>query len=44
MGGRAARALLEEARVALQEEDVVEQVEREGAKVEEGCYEAPVLS
>jgi hypothetical protein len=33
----------EKARVALQEEDVVEEVEAEGSKVEEGSYETPVL-
>ena len=34
---------LEQARVALQEEDVEEEVEGEGAEVEEGGQEAPDL-
>jgi hypothetical protein len=41
--GRASGRLFKKARVALQEEDVVEEVEAEGSEVEEGSYEAPVL-
>ena len=44
MGRRAPGALFEEARVSLEEEDVVEEVERERTEVEEGRYEAPILS
>jgi hypothetical protein len=44
MGRRSPGALFEEARVSLEEEDVVEEVEAEGAEVEEGGEEAPVLS
>lgn len=43
MRRRAPRALFEEARVALEEVDVVEEVERQRAKVEEGGQESPVL-
>jgi hypothetical protein len=43
VGGRTARGLLEQARVALEEVDVEEEVDGEGAEVEEGCEEAPVL-
>jgi hypothetical protein len=38
VGGRAPGALFEEARVSLEEEDVVEEVEREGTEVEECRY------
>ena len=44
MGRRAPGALFEEARVSLEEENVVEEVEREGPEVEECSYEAPILS
>jgi hypothetical protein len=44
VGRRAPGALFKQARVSLEEEDVVEEVEREGAEVEEGRYEAPILS
>lgn len=40
---RASRRLFEEARVALEEEDVVEKVEAKRAEVEEGSEESPVL-
>ena len=43
MGGRPARGLLEQTRVALQEEDMEEKVEVQRAKVEKGGQEAPVL-
>lgn len=43
MCGRASGALFQEARVPLEEEDVVEEVERERPEVEERGYEAPVL-
>jgi len=43
MGWRAAGGLLEEARVALEEEDVEEKVEAERAEITEGACEAPVL-
>lgn len=42
VGGRGG-VLLEEAAVALEEEDVEEEVEGQGAEVEEGCQEAPEL-
>ena len=44
MGRRAPGALFEEARVSLEEEDVVEEVEREGPEVEERRNETPILS
>lgn len=44
MGWRPAGGLFEEAGVALEEVDVEEEVERQGAKVEKGCEQAPVLS
>ena len=37
MGGGAAGGFLEEARVALQEEDVEKEVEGEGAEVDKCC-------
>ncbi len=43
MGGAAAGGFFEQARVALQEEDVEEEVQGEGAEVDECCQEAPVL-
>jgi hypothetical protein len=43
VGGRASGRLLEKARVALEKEDVVEEVEAEGPEVEEGGDETPVL-
>ena len=43
MGGRAAGGFFEEAGVALEEEDVEEEVEGEGAEVEERGQNAPVL-
>lgn len=43
VGGGAAGGFFEEARVALHEEDVEDEVEGEGAEVEEGCCEAPEL-
>lgn len=39
----AARCLLEKARVALEEKDMKEKIEREGSEVDEGGEEAPVL-
>jgi len=41
--GDARGALLQHARVPLDEEDVEEEVEAEGAEVDEGAEEAPVL-
>jgi len=43
VGRRAARRLLEQAGVALEEVDVEEEVDGDGAEVEEGGEEAPVL-
>lgn len=43
MCGRMAGGFFEETGVALQEEDMKEEVEREGAKVDEGGEETPVL-
>ncbi|KAI9811004.1 MAG: hypothetical protein M1827_005736 [Pycnora praestabilis] len=43
MGGGAAGGFFEEAGVALEEEDVEDQVDGEGAEVEERCQDAPVL-
>ena len=43
-GGRRSGALLEEARVSLEEEDVEEQVERGWSEVDEGGQEPPVLA
>jgi len=43
VGGGAARGFFEEAGVAGEEEDVEDEVEGEGAEVEEGGYEAPEL-
>jgi predicted anti-sigma-YlaC factor YlaD len=40
---RAPRRLFEQARIPLEEEDVVEEVEAERAKVKEGRYQPPVL-
>lgn len=34
---------LEQSRIALEEEDMEEEVEREGSKVDEGGQEAPIL-
>lgn len=42
-GGEGGHGFFEEARVALEEEDVEEEVERQGAEVDEGGEEAPVL-
>lgn len=41
---RSARGLLEKTGISLEEVDVEEEVEREGAEVEECCEQAPVLS
>lgn len=43
MRGGTAGGFLEEAGVALEEEDMEEEVEGERAEVKEGGYEAPVL-
>lgn len=43
MGGRDAGGGFEESGVALEEVDVPEEVEGEGAKESEGCEDAPVL-
>ena len=43
MGWRTAGGFFEEAGVALEEEDVEEEVEGEGSEVEEGGEESPVL-
>jgi hypothetical protein len=43
VGRRASRRLFEKARVALEDEDVVEKVEAQWAKVKEGGDQAPVL-
>lgn len=43
VGWGAAGGFFEKAGVALEEEDVEEEVDREGAEVDEGCQEAPVL-
>ena len=43
MRGRSARGFFEQAGIALQEEDVEEEIEGERAEVEEGGYEAPIL-
>lgn len=43
VGGGGAGGFFEEARVAREEEDVEDEVEGEGAEVEEGGYEAPEL-
>jgi hypothetical protein len=43
-GGRPAAAFLEQARVALHEEEVEDEVEAERAKVQERSHQSPVLS
>lgn len=43
VGWRPAGGLLQQARVALEEEDVEEEVEIQRTEVEEGCEQAPVL-
>jgi hypothetical protein len=41
---RPSGGLFEEARVSLEEEDVVEEVETERTKVKEGRYQSPILT
>ena len=43
VGGGASGRFFEKARVALEEEDVIEEVETERSEVEESCDQSPVL-